>query len=60
LGSFEIKLTHCNATIASSFINDRIAIVGNAWSGKTYAAKGFIERLLDSGARVARRVSNAA
>jgi hypothetical protein len=29
------------------------AIVGTAGSGKTYAAKGFVERLLDSGARVA-------
>jgi hypothetical protein len=33
--------------------DDRIAIVGTAGSGKTYAAKGFVERLLDSGARVA-------
>jgi DNA helicase HerA-like ATPase len=31
----------------------RIAIVGTAGSGKTYAAKGFVERLLESGARVA-------
>jgi Helicase HerA, central domain len=34
-------------------LDDRIAIVGTAGSGKTYAAKGFVERLLDSGARVA-------
>jgi len=33
-------------------LDDRIAIVGTAGSGKTYAAKGFVERLLDSGARV--------
>jgi DNA helicase HerA-like ATPase len=33
--------------------DDRIAIVGTAGSGKTYAAKGFVERLLESGARVA-------
>jgi DNA helicase HerA-like ATPase len=33
-------------------LDDRIAIVGTAGSGKTYAAKGFIEQLLDSGARV--------
>jgi DNA helicase HerA-like ATPase len=33
-------------------LDDRIAIVGTAGSGKTYAAKGFIERLLDTGARV--------
>ena len=32
--------------------DDRIAIVGTAGSGKTYAAKGFVERLLESGARV--------
>jgi uncharacterized protein len=34
-------------------VDDRIAIVGTAGSGKTYAAKGFVERLLESGARVA-------
>ena len=34
-------------------LDDRIAIVGTAGSGKTYAAKGFVERLLDSGAQVA-------
>jgi len=33
--------------------DDRIAIVGTAGSGKTYAAKGFVERLLENGARVA-------
>jgi uncharacterized protein len=33
-------------------LDDRIAIVGTAGSGKTYAAKGFVERLLDSGAHV--------
>jgi hypothetical protein len=33
--------------------DDRIAIVGTAGSGKTYAAKGFVERLLESGARFA-------
>ena len=33
-------------------LDDRIAIVGTAGSGKTYAAKGFVERLLDTGARV--------
>jgi hypothetical protein len=27
-------------------LDDRIAIVGTAGSGKTYAAKGFVERLL--------------
>jgi hypothetical protein len=34
-------------------LDDRIAIVGKTGSGKTYAAKGFVERLLDSGARIA-------
>src|SRR3954468_16788625 len=34
-------------------LDDRIAIVGTAGSGKTYTAKGFVERLLDAGARVA-------
>ena len=33
--------------------DDRIAIVGTAGSGKTYATKGFVERLLESGVRVA-------
>ena len=33
--------------------DDRIAIVGTAGPGKTYAAKGFVERLLDSGVRIA-------
>ena len=33
--------------------DDRSAIVGTAGSGKTYAGKGFVERLLESGARVA-------
>src|SRR5919112_1255950 len=34
-------------------LDDRIAIVGTAGSGKTYTAKGFVERLLDVRARVA-------
>ena len=38
--------------LPSEALDDRIAIVGTAGSGKTYAAKGFVERLLDSGARV--------
>ena len=33
-------------------LDRRIAIVGTSGSGKTYAAKGFVERLLDCGARV--------
>jgi hypothetical protein len=39
--------------LAAETLDDRIAIVGTAGSGKTYAAKGFVERLLESGARVA-------
>ena len=34
-------------------LDERIAIVGTAGSGKTYTAKGLVERLLDTGARVA-------
>jgi uncharacterized protein DUF87 len=41
------------AAVSAAALDDRIAIVGTAGSGKTYAAKGFVERLLDSGARVA-------
>jgi polynucleotide 5'-kinase involved in rRNA processing len=41
------------AALSIDALDDRIAIVGTAGSGKTYAAKGFVERLLDSGARVA-------
>jgi uncharacterized protein DUF87 len=39
--------------IAAEALDERIAIVGTAGSGKTYAAKGFVEQLLASGARVA-------
>src|SRR5438445_13795544 len=41
------------AVLPADALDDRIAIVGTAGSGKTYAAKGFVERLLDSGAHVA-------
>jgi hypothetical protein len=40
------------AALPVDALDDRIAIVGTAGSGKTYAAKGFVERLLDTGARV--------
>ena len=40
-------------SLPAEALDDRIAIVGTAGSGKTYAAKGFVERLLESGARVA-------
>ena len=33
-------------------LDQRLAIVGTSRSGKTYAAKGLVERLMDSGARV--------
>ena len=38
--------------LSADALDDRIAIVGTAGSGKTYAAKGFVERLLEAGARV--------
>src|SRR5689334_13519943 len=41
------------AALPMDALDDRIAIVGTAGSGKTYAAKGFVERLLDHGTRVA-------
>jgi hypothetical protein len=41
------------APLPADALDDRIAIVGTAGSGKTYAAKGFVERLLGNGARVA-------
>jgi hypothetical protein len=40
------------AGLPADAFDDRTAIVGTAGSGKTYAAKGFVERLLESGARV--------
>ena len=40
-------------SLPAEALDDRIAIVDTAGSGKTYAAKGFVERLLESGARVA-------
>src|SRR5215211_3942210 len=40
------------AALPTAALDDRIAIVGTAGSGKTYTAKGFVERLLDAGARV--------
>jgi hypothetical protein len=41
------------AILSAAALDDRIAIIGTAGSGKTYTAKGFVERLLDTGARVA-------
>ena len=33
-------------------LDERVAIVGTSGSGKTYAGKGWVELLLDAGARV--------
>ena len=35
-----------------SALDERIAIVGTSGSGKTYASKGLVERLLEASARV--------
>jgi len=35
-----------------SALDERLAIVGTSGSGKTYAAKGLVERLMDRGGRV--------
>ena len=40
-------------SLPADALDDRIAIVGTDGSGKTYAAKAFVERLIDGGARVA-------
>jgi uncharacterized protein len=40
------------AELPTTALDDRIAIIGTAGSGKTYTAKGFVERLLDARARV--------
>jgi len=38
--------------LPASALDERLAIVGTSGSGKTYAAKGLVERLMDGGARV--------
>ncbi len=38
--------------LPASVLEERLAIVGTSGSGKTYAAKGLVERLIDRGARV--------
>jgi ABC-type dipeptide/oligopeptide/nickel transport system ATPase component len=40
------------ALLDLSIFNQHAAIVGRTGSGKTYTAKGFVERLLDAGRRV--------
>ena len=51
-------------TLSAAALDERVAIVGTSASGKTYAAKGWVEMLLDAGARVcgrpARRLVRAA
>jgi hypothetical protein len=41
------------AALPADALDDRVAIVGTVGSGKTHAAKGLVEWLLDIGARVA-------
>jgi uncharacterized protein len=41
-----------STVLSADALDDRIAIVGTAGPGKTYVAKGFVERLLKAGARV--------
>ena len=38
--------------LPAAALDERLAIVGTSGSGKTYAAKGLVERLLEQGARV--------
>ena len=38
--------------LPAAALDERLAIVGTSGSGKTYAAKGLVERLVDQGARV--------
>lgn len=38
--------------LPAAALDERVAIVGTSGSGKTYAAKGWVERLLGAGARV--------
>jgi hypothetical protein len=40
-------------TLPPEMLDDRLAFVGTSGSGKTYAAKGMVEDLLTTGARVA-------
>jgi hypothetical protein len=51
LAAVEPAIDILPAALPADALDDRIAIVGTAGSGKTYAAKGFVERLLDSGPR---------
>jgi len=55
-GGQEVAAGHHGDRIAGvlllSALDQRVAIVGTSGSGKTYAAKGLIERLMDLGGRV--------
>jgi len=55
-GRPEVEATRHSGKIAGvlpmSALDERIAIVGTSGSGKTYAAKGLVERLVDRGGRV--------
>jgi hypothetical protein len=46
-------MTDSGPILTDEMLDDRIAIVGTTGKGKTYAAKGFVERLLDANMRVA-------
>ena len=51
-----VEATHRDGRVVGvlplSALDDRLAIVGTSGSGKTYAAKGLAERLMDGGGRV--------
>jgi uncharacterized protein len=49
----DLRQSAAPSVLPTQALDDRIAIVGTAGSGKTYAAKGFVERLLESGVRIA-------
>jgi len=55
-GRPEVGATRHSGKIAGvlppSALDERVAIVGTSGSGKTYAAKGLVERLVDRGGRV--------
>jgi len=56
MGAAEGGSGHTDKSIAGvlpvSALDERLAIVGTSGSGKTYAAKGLVERLMAGGARV--------
>jgi polynucleotide 5'-kinase involved in rRNA processing len=48
----EAPASRPTAELPTTVLDDRIAIVGTAGSGKTYMAKSFVERLVDARAWV--------